>query len=123
MDHELDLLLGTVIDSLAKLMILFHLLDRDAAVLTPEAIATGVGRQPEPVARALAELAEAGLVKQFQVGRGRNVLYRGGEDAHVRSLVAQLRTRWEESAESRAEVMRKVLRGTPGGEASPGPTA
>ncbi len=113
MDNELDLLLGTLIDSLAKVMILFHLQDGAAAVLSPEAVAQAIGRRPEPVARALTELAEGGLVQRFAVGTGRIVRYSASEDRHVQSLLKLLRTRWEESTEGRAEVMRKVLRTPP----------
>lgn len=109
MDTELELLLGTAIDSLAKLHLLLYL-HHEPRVLTPEAAARGVGRSPDLVGRALAQLAEAGLVTRFAVGRGRAVLYSASEDTHVQTVVGRLHGYYQESPEHRAEVVRKVLR-------------
>ncbi len=109
MDNELNLLLGRAIDSLAKLMLLFYLDGNRDEVLSPEAVAGRVGRRPEPVAQALKELAEAGLVKRFAVGTGRILLYSASEDAHVQSLIEALRARYEQDEESRAEIVRRVV--------------
>ena len=107
MDHELDLLLGTLVDSLTKLAILLHVYADPVAVFSPEALAAALGRRLEGVRSALPELAEAGLVKRFSVGTGRLAMYSAREDEHLQMLMAGLRERYAEGGSvgrrSRAE--------------------
>ena len=44
-DHELELLLGTFVDSLTKLAILLHVYADPVAVYSPEALAVAIGRR------------------------------------------------------------------------------
>lgn len=113
MESELDLLLGTVIDSLLKLELLLLLHSRGASAHRAEELAGPLGRPPEVVARALDELAGAGLVARFPLGRGRHVLYGASEEGHVRELLELLRARYQRDPESRASLARAVM----GGEA------
>ena len=118
MEHELDLVLGTVIDSLAKISMLFFLRERPATAVTPDVIASHVGRQPEHVRYALEQLGEAKFVTRFPVGRGRIVLYGPAEDARILEMIELLYSRYHESDARRAEIMRKVLHRR-NGEAAP----
>jgi DNA-binding transcriptional ArsR family regulator len=108
-DGELDLLLGRVIDDLVKLNVTLYLHAEEGAY-SPEDIAMQVRRPPETVARALAALAEAGIVERFALGTGRFVMYGASEDAHIAELLDLLDRRYRGDAGSRAEVVRRVLR-------------
>ncbi len=108
MDTELDLLLGRVIDDLVKLNIVLHL-QTESGAFSPDDVARQVRRPPELVARALGELADAGVVERFALGTGRFVMYGASEDPHVVELVSLLAQRYEGGPESRAEVVRRVL--------------
>ena len=110
MDHELDLLLGTVMDSLAKLNVLVYLQARPRMAESPEVVAAAVQRPPEMIARALSELAEARLIESFPVGTGRIVLYGASDDAHVRELLDLLRARYDQGGENWAHLVRRALR-------------
>ena len=109
MDNELDLLLGTVINDLMKLNLALYLYEEITGAHSPEEIAAQMRRSPETVARALAELAEAGIVERFALGTGRFVMYGPPEDKHIKDLLDLLQRQYR-SEETRAEVVRKVLR-------------
>ena len=110
MDNELDILLGSAIDSLAKLDILLYLHARPGAVQKPNDIAERLRRSQEEVARALDDLAQAHLVDRFPLGTGRHVVYGEAEDAHVRHLIGILHDRYHSGGESRAQVVRAAAR-------------
>lgn len=110
MDHELDLLLGTVIDSLTKLAILLHLQAEPHAVFSAEEVAAATNCREDAARTGLGELGEAGLVERFAVGRGRIVRYGAREDERVQTLLARLAERYAEGGESRAEVARRIVR-------------
>jgi len=70
-DNELDLLLGTAIDSLLKLDVLLYLQSRPGSVQSSQDIAAQVRRPPYQVSASLDELSQAGLVDRFALGTGR----------------------------------------------------
>ncbi len=108
MDYELDLLLGTALDSLTKLAILLHLHQQGAAVFSPEALATAMNRRPEGVQEALEQLAEAGMVTRFAVATGRHAMYGAREDERLQALIGRLQACHDEKSEGWAAVVRKV---------------
>lgn len=118
MDSELDLLLGTAIDSLVKLDILLYLHARPGAVQKPNDIAERLGRSQDEIARALDGLSQAHLVDRFSLGTGRHVVYGEAEEAHVRHLIGILHDRYCSGGESRAQVVRAATRQ---GAADPSP--
>ena len=106
MDNELDILLGSAIDSLVKLDILLYLHARPGAVQKPNDIAERLGRSEDEIARALDGLSQAHLVDRFSLGTGRHVVYGEAEEAHVRHLIGMLHDRYHRDRESRAQVVR-----------------
>ena len=110
MDSELDLLLGTVVDSLTKLTLVLTLHEMAGGAESPEEIATKVRESPEAVVRALSELADAGLVERFRLGTGRLTMYGPTEDEHVRALLDLLRARYHGGPRSRGRMVRRILR-------------
>ncbi|MCJ7750039.1 MAG: winged helix-turn-helix domain-containing protein [Armatimonadetes bacterium] len=106
MDNEVDILLGSAIDSLVKLDILFYLHARPGAVQKPNDIAERLGRSQDEITRALDGLAQAHLVDRFPLGTGRHVVYGEAEEAHVRQLIGILHDRYHGGGESRAQVVR-----------------
>ena len=110
MDNELELLLGTAIDSLLKLDILLHLHARPGAVLKSSDIAKRLDRSEDEIARALDDLSQAHLVDRFSLGSGRHVVYGEAEDAHVRHLIGILCDRYRNGGESRAQIVRAATR-------------
>ena len=108
MDYELNLLLGTALDSLTKVAVLLRLNRQTEAVFSPEALAVAMHRKPEEVQLALEQLAEAGLVKRFAVATGRYALYSAREDERLRALIGRLQTCHDERGESWAAVVRRV---------------
>ena len=106
MDNELDLLLGTAIDSLVKLDILLYLHARPGVVQKPNDIAERLHRSQDEVTRALDGLSQAHLVDRFPLGPGRHVVYKEAEEAHVRHLIGILHDRYHSGGESRAQVVR-----------------
>lgn len=110
MDNELDLLLGTAIDSLTKVNLLVYLQENPGQAQPPEEIAGRVQRPPARVAQALDELAEVKLVARFPIGRGRLVWYGSSDDERVRRLLDLLLARYREGGEARAQLVRRALR-------------
>jgi len=110
LDNELNLLLGTAVDSLAKVNLLVYMQENPGLAQSPEELAARVQRPPEAVAQALTELAEAKLVARFPIGRGRMVRYGSSDDAHVRGILALLQERYRLGGEARAEIVRRALR-------------
>ncbi len=110
MDNELDLLLGTAIDSLAKMNLLVYLQENPGQAQPPEEIAGRVSRPPAMVAQALDELAEVKLVARFPVGTGRIVWYGSSDDERVRRILDLLLARYREGGETRAQLVRRALR-------------
>jgi len=118
MDNEVDILLGSAIDSLVKLDILLYLHARPGAVQKPNDIAERLGRSQDEITRALDGLARTDLVDRFSLGTGRHVVYGEAEDAHVRHLIGILHDRYHSGGESRAQVVRAATRQ---GAADPSP--
>jgi DNA-binding MarR family transcriptional regulator len=118
MDNEVDILLGSAIDSLVKLDILLYLHARPGAVQKPNDIAERLGRSQDEITRALDGLAQTDLVDRFSLGTGRHVVYGEAEDAHVRHLIGILHDRYHSGGESRAQVVRAATRQ---GAADPSP--
>lgn len=110
MEAELDLLLGTVIDSLMKVRLLLDLYHRPEAIESASVIAQRVGSQEPQVRVALEQLTEAGLVERFALGTGRLVVYGTSEDEHVREIMVHLRQRHTGAEEVRGRMVRQVLR-------------
>ncbi len=121
MDNELDILLGTAIDSLVKLDILLYLHTRPGAVQRPDDIAQRLRRSQDEVTRALDGLSQAHLVDRFSLGTGRHVVYGEAEEAHVRDLIGNLHERYHRGGESRAQIVRAATR-QGAADPSPGPT-
>ncbi|HUU54393.1 MAG TPA: hypothetical protein VMY87_05675 [Armatimonadota bacterium] len=110
MDNELDLLLGTAIDSLVKLDLLLYLHARPGIVQKPEDIAGPLRRAGDEIIQALEGLSEAGLIDRFPLGSGRHVVYGPTEDEHVRELIAVIYDRYHRDPESRAQLVRVITR-------------
>ncbi len=96
MDNELDLLLGTAIDSLLKLDVLLYLHSRPRSVHRAQDIAAYLQRPPHQVTPSLDELSQAGLIERFALGTGRHVVYGPTEDEHVREIVDLLQRRYRD---------------------------
>ena len=109
MDEELDLLLGTAVNSLAKLEILLYLHQRPGAVTTGEKLAAELQRPRSLIETALEELASLDLVDRFPVGSGRHVMYGTPDDEHSRRLLEALYRRYHRDAESRSALVRRIL--------------
>ncbi len=109
MDEELDLLLGTAINSLAKLEILLYLHQRPGAVTTSEKLAPVLRRPEEEIAAALEELSSLGLVDRFRVGTGRRVMYGTPEDEQSRRMLALLHEHYHRDPETRSALVRRIL--------------
>lgn len=116
MKSELDLLVGTVIDSLVKLDLLLLLHARAGGVQTADEISAQLSRPPHQVTPALDQLAESGLVERFPLGTGRHVLYGPPEDQHMRDLLAQLHDRYRRDPAARSDLVRQVMAGREGAE-------
>lgn len=110
MDDELDLLLGTIIDDLTKLVLVLDLHRSPGSARSPAEIAAKVRRPADAVARALSELAAAGLAEQFRLGTGRLSMYGPSDDEHVRALLDLLHARCHAGPQSRGRVVRRILR-------------
>jgi hypothetical protein len=109
MESELDLLLGTVVDTLCKLEVLLYFHHRAGAVGSAEHVGTALGRPVAETAAALAALAKAGLIERFALGTGRHVIYGATEDTRVKDLVALLYQRYHQGGESRSQLLRQIL--------------
>jgi len=109
MDSELELLLGSAIDSLLKLELLLYLHSRPGPVQQPEAVATQLRRTEPEVTPALEGLAEAGLIDRFAFGTGRHVVYGPAEDEHVQNLIALINERYNGEPAARADLVRRVV--------------
>jgi hypothetical protein len=107
-DEELDLLLGTAINSLTKLEILLYLGRRASAVQTGEKLAAELTRPAGATAAALEELAALGLVDRFALGTGRHVMYGAPEEERARRIVALVCERYHGNAESRSQLIRRI---------------
>lgn len=110
MDDELDLLLGTAIDSLVKVDVLLYLHSRPSAVRSAQDIAAQLRRPERQVGSALDELSQAGLADRFPLGSGRYVVYGATEDEHVREIIALLHQRYRDP-ETRVRVVRAATKG------------
>jgi len=109
MDSELDLLLGTAIDTLVKLEILLYVHQRSSAVQNADQFAAGLRRPSAEVAPALEQLSRVQLIDRFPLGTGRHVLYGATEDTHVREVLNLLYERYYGTADSRAQLMRRIV--------------
>lgn len=139
MESELDLLLGTAVDSLLKLGILLHLYGAPAGptsqqgprsdtraflpgnarlpaagpvpgVASASEIALQLQRPEDQTAQALEELSQVGLVARFALGTGRHVLYGLPDDSHVQELLALLHDRYHRDQDSRTQLVRQMIR-------------
>jgi hypothetical protein len=108
-DDELDLLLGTAIDSLVKVDVLLYLHSRPGAVRSAQDIAGHLRRPERHVGSALDELAQAGLADRFPLGTGRHVVYGATEDEHVRGIIALLHQRYRDP-DTRVRVVRAATK-------------
>jgi len=113
-DDELDLLLGTAIDSLTKIDLLLHLHSRPGAVRSAEDIAAQLRRPERQVSSALDELSRAGLADRFPLGTGRHVVYGATEDEHVQEIISLLHQRYRDP-ESRVALIRAATKGNTDG--------
>jgi len=111
LQSELDLLLGTAINSLAKLEALLYLYARPGAVQSAADIAAALRRPTEGLAPELDALAEAGLLDRFPLGTGRHVVYGAAEDEHVQALMSLLH---ERHGRSPAALIRQAAAGERG---------
>ncbi len=105
MDNELDLLLGTAIDSLLKLDVLLYLHSRPGSIQRACDIATTLQRPPHQISASLDELSQSGLVDRFALGTGRHIVYGPTEDEHVREVIGLLQKRYRDP-ETRPEIIR-----------------
>lgn len=110
MESELDLLLGTAIDSLLKMDILLYLHQRPGSVRSSAEVAVALHQPENHVAAALEALTKTDLVERFPIGRGRNVIYGCPDDTHVHELLRLLYRRYHRDPESRADLVRAALR-------------
>jgi DNA-binding transcriptional regulator GbsR (MarR family) len=106
---ELDLLLGTAINSLVKLDALLYLHERPGTAQSPDEIAARVQRRADQLEVALRELSEVGLIERFAFGSGRHAVYGASEDAHVQELLVILRERYHRDPEARSQIVRDVM--------------
>lgn len=106
LQSELDLLLRTAIDSLAKLELLLYLHARPATAERPSEIGARLRRPAAEVESALKELAEAGLIERFALGTGRLAIYGPTEDAHVQELLSLLHEQYHGDPQARARIVR-----------------
>ena len=109
MDSELNLLLGTAIDSLVKLELLLYLHARPGVLQSADDIAARLRRPSPEVGRGLDELASTGLVDRFAIGTGRYVMYGPTEDDHAQRVIALLHERYQRNPESRANLVRNAV--------------
>jgi len=122
MESELDLLLGTAIDSLVKLEILLDLHARPGSAQTPDQIGSRLRRPREEVARALEQLSEAGLIDRFALGTGKHVIYGPAEDPHVGQLLELLHERYHGDPEARTRIVRRTAEGRANLDPETGPS-
>jgi len=109
MQSELDLLLGTAIDSLAKLEVLLYLHARPGVAQGPKEISGRLRRPRAEIDPALRELAEAGLIERFVLGTGRHVMYGPMEDAHVEEILSLLHKQYHRDSRARGRIVRAVV--------------
>jgi len=109
MESELELLLGTAIDSLVKVEILLYIQERPEALLTAKDISSRLRRLAREVDRALVELSDVGLIERFALGSGRHVVYGLTEDEHIRGLLNALGERYRSDSESRSRLIQAAL--------------
>jgi predicted transcriptional regulator len=112
LDEELDLLLGTVINSMTRLNLLLYLTERPGEAQSPKDIAAALRRPEALVAQSLAALAQVGLVDQFVLGSGRFIMYGAAEEAHVKEVLARLISLY--AGDARSTIVRRVMRLGPG---------
>ena len=109
MDSELDLLLGTAIDSLVKLELLLYMHARPGILQSADDIAVRLRRPVPEVGCALDDLAAGGLVDRFAIGTGRYVMYGPTEDDHVQRIIGLLHARYHRDPQTRADLVRGAL--------------
>ncbi len=119
MDSEVDLLVGSAIDSLVKLEILLFFHGRPGTAEKPADVAGRLRRREDEVARALEMLSEAGLIERFPLGSGRHVVYGSRDDRHVQEVIGALSERYHRDPDTRANLVRRAIGGTKA-ERSPG---
>lgn len=110
MDTELDLLLGTAINSLVKLEIVLFLHSRPGAALSSDQISARLRRSVSEVTSALDELSQSELIDRFALGTGKHVIYGAAEDEHVAALLALLHQRYHGDPDARSRIVRQALR-------------
>jgi len=108
---ELDLLLGTAINSLVKLESVLFLHSRPGSVLTPHEISAHLRRPVSEVASALDELSQAQLIDRFSFGTGKHVVYGPTEDGHVSALLDLLHEHYHRDSKTRSRIVHQALRG------------
>jgi len=108
MESELDLLIGTAINSLLKLEVLLYFEDHPGAAQTADEIGVRLSRPREELKTALEELSQAGLIERFALGSGRHVVYGSADDPHVREVLGALEARYRR-ADSRAGLVRQIV--------------
>ncbi len=116
METELDLLLGTVIDSLPKLEVLLYLHSHPGGAQTADVIATALHRPTPQVKSALEDLSRAELIERFSLGTGKHAVYGTSEDPHVQALLEFLHGRYHGDPETRSRIVRHVLQPRPSPE-------
>jgi len=109
MDTELDLLLGTAIDSLVKLEVLLYFHQRPGLLQTPADISARLRRALAEVASALQELARNELIARFSLGTGRHVMYGSSEDPHVQALLDFLSQQYHRDPATRARIIQEII--------------
>ena len=109
MQSEIDLLLGTEIDSLVKLEILLYLHQRPGTVGSPQQVASQIRRDVAEVAAALEQLSQSELVERFAFGSGRHIVYGPSEDAHVQELLGFLHEQYHAQPEARSRIIQRTL--------------
>jgi hypothetical protein len=117
MQSEIDLLLGSAVDSLVKLELLLYMHERPGAAQSVEEIASHMQRETGEVGTALKQLSDAGLVERFALGSGRHVVYGAPEDAHVRELLGLLHDQYHSDQGTRSRIVQDTLHR--GGQAPP----
>ncbi len=111
MNTELDLLLGTAINSLVKLETVLFLHARPGSALPPDQISAHLRRPLSQVTSALDELARDQLIERFSLGTGKHVVYGPTEDAHVAALLDLLHQHYQRDPDTRSRIVRRALRG------------
>jgi DNA-binding MarR family transcriptional regulator len=110
MQNEIELLLGTEIDSLVKLELLLYLHERPGTAQPADELGARLRRDDAEVGAALEQLSAAGLIERFALGSGRHVVYGPSEDAHVQELLGLLHDEYHRGPEARLRLVERAAR-------------